>query len=212
MDDPVGTAIHVPFVVEPVDLVHQRDGHHHRSPEERPLPVEFLAGFVRERPLKFILECRQRIAEVFFHQLVIGEVRLHPKPGEELEKIRAPLVGIVAKPDERLDVGADDVIHGNGLAASFKRVFPEQIQPGLVDRHEPTLQYGVEQAILVFEIVVNHGHVDIRHLHHLAQRRGRHTVLAEQPLRSVQQQNAGFFSLIQAIAFVSHAKSSQLTN
>jgi hypothetical protein len=59
---------------------------------------------------------------------------------------------------------------------------------------------------------MNHGHVDVRHLHYFTQGRGRHAVLAEQPFGGVQQQNAGFFTLIQAITFVSHSENSQPTN
>ena len=114
LDDPVGAATHVSFVVEPIDLIHQRDRHHYCSSEKSPFPVEFLVALVRERPLEFLLKRPQRIAEVFFHQLMVGEVRFHPQPGEEFEEIGASLVGIVAEPNERLDVRLDDIVHARG--------------------------------------------------------------------------------------------------
>ncbi|MDE2643206.1 MAG: hypothetical protein OSB55_10695 [Verrucomicrobiota bacterium] len=98
------------------------------------------------------------------------------------------------------------------MASGFKGVLTKQVQSGLIDGNEPPFQDGIEKAVLVFEIVMNHGHVDIRNLHYFTQGRGRHAVLTEQPFGGVQQQNAGFFTLIQAITFVSHSENNQLTN
>ena len=70
---------------------------------------------------------------------MVGEVRFHPQPGEEFEEIGASLVGIVAEPNERLDVRLDDIVHAKGLAAGFKGVLTKQVQSGLVDRDKPPL-------------------------------------------------------------------------